>query len=133
MIYATPEPDSGDQQVLEQIHALRTDLAFDEVISEFGLPERVADELFDAALGYRIRRSTYVRRAEIEQRTATRDLARLTEAGLLLPVGETKGRHYVMGERLVGLQRAVLETRPPLTDPYPWMRERLASVPTPVR
>jgi Fic family protein len=107
--------------------------AFDEVISEFGLPERVADELFDAALGYRIRRSTYVRRAEIEQRTATRDLARLTEARLLLPVGETKGRHYVMGERLVGLQRAVLKTRPPLTDPYPWMRERLASVPTPVR
>lgn len=106
--------------------------AFDEVISEFGLPERVAEELFDAAIGFRIRRSTYVRRAGIEQRTATRDLARLTEVGLLVPVGETKGRHYVMGERLAGLRRAVLEKRPPLADPYPWMRERLASVAAPV-
>ncbi|TCN43946.1 Fic family protein [Kribbella orskensis] len=107
--------------------------AFDDVISQFGLPERVADELFDAALGFRIRRSTYVRRAAIEQRTATRDLARLAEVGLLVPVGETKGRHYVMGERLAGLRQVVLEKRVPLVDPYPWMRGRLASVATPVR
>lgn len=108
-------------------------LAFDQLIEQFGLAERVADELFDASLGFRIRRSTYVRRAEIEQRTATRDLARLTELNLLRPVGETKGRHYVMGERLASLVQDVLSTRERLVDPYPWMRERLAGAATPIR
>jgi Fic family protein len=107
--------------------------AFDKLIEEFGLAERVADELFDASLGFRIRRSTYVRRAGIEERTATRDLARLTELNLLRPVGETKGRHYVMGDRLVELVQKSLSTREPLVDPYPWMRERLAAVATAIR
>ena len=108
-------------------------LAFDELIAEYGLAERVADELFDASLGFRMRRSTYVRRAGIEERTATRDLARLTELELLRAVGETKGRHYVMGDRLAELVQGALSTREPLIDPYPWMRERLAAAPTPIR
>ncbi|MGY4772819.1 Fic family protein (plasmid) [Kribbella sp. CWNU-51] len=108
-------------------------LAFDELISQFGLAERVADELFDASLGFRMRRSTYVRRAGIEERTASRDLARLTELGLLRSVGETKGRHYVMGDRLADLVQNALSTREPLVDPYPWMRERVAGAPTPIR
>jgi DNA-binding IclR family transcriptional regulator len=86
---------------------------------------RVANELFDASLGFRIRRSTYVRRAGIEQRTATRDLGRLTELGLLQPVGATKGRHYVMGELLAAIRQDALASRTPVADPYPWMRERL--------
>ena len=106
--------------------------AFDLVIEQFGLPERVADELFDATIGFRIRRSTYVRRAGIEQRTATRDLTRLTQLGLLRPVGETKGRHYVMGDQLAVLRQGVFENREPLVDPYPWMRDRLAGASTPV-
>lgn len=36
------------------------------------LPERAADPLFDAALGLRVRRPTYVKCAQIEERTATR-------------------------------------------------------------
>jgi Fic family protein len=108
-------------------------VAFDELIEKFGLAERVADELFDASLGFRIRRSTYVRRAAIEERTASRDLARLTELGLLRPVGETKGRHYIMGDKLAELVQDLLSTRDRLDDPYPWMRERLAAVPTAIR
>lgn len=108
-------------------------LAFDELIEEHGLADRVADELFDASLGFRLRRSTYVRRAGIDERTATRDLARLTELGLLRGVGETKGRHYLMGDRLAELVQNLLASREPLVDPYPWMRERLAAVSTPVR
>ncbi|GAA1558303.1 hypothetical protein GCM10009789_09660 [Kribbella sancticallisti] len=106
--------------------------AFDELVEEFHLPERVADELFDASLGFRIRRSTYVRRAGIEQRTATRDLARLTELGLLQPVGETKGRHYVMGPELAALRKKVLEARTPVVDPYPRMRQLLAAAQMPL-
>ncbi|WP_405055734.1 Fic family protein [Kribbella sp. NBC_01505] len=108
-------------------------VAFDDLISLHGLEERVADELFDASLGFRIRRSTYVRRAEIEERTASRDFAKLTDLGLLRPVGETKGRHYVMGDRLAELVQQMLSTRESLVDPYPWMRERLAAVPVAVR
>lgn len=107
--------------------------AFDELIEKHGLAERVADELFDASLGFRMRRATYVRRAGIEERTATRDLARLTELELLRAVGETKGRHYVMGDRLAEVVQNLLSLREPLVDPYPWMRERLAAAPRPVR
>ncbi|WP_427885302.1 Fic family protein [Kribbella sp. GL6] len=106
---------------------------FDEVIDEFDLPERVANELFDASLGFRMRRSTYVRRAGIEERTASRDLAKLTELQLLQAVGETKGRHYVMGGRLTLIVQAALANREPLVDPYPWMRGRLAAAPRPAR
>jgi Fic family protein len=98
----------------------------DVVIADNGLAERVADELFDASLGFRIRRSSYIRRAEIEQRTATRDLTRLTQLGLLRAVGQTKGRHYVMGDQLAALRQRVVENRTALRDPYPWMRARLA-------
>jgi Fic family protein len=101
----------------------------DVVIADNGLAERVADELFDASLGFRIRRSSYIRRAEIEQRTATRDLTRLTQLGLLRAVGQTKGRHYVMGNQLAALRQRVVENRTPLRDPYPWMRARLAEPP----
>jgi hypothetical protein len=51
----------------------------DASIAENGLPERVADELLDASIGFRIRRSTYVRRAQVDVRTASRDLLRMTE------------------------------------------------------
>jgi Fic family protein len=108
-------------------------LAFDELIERHSLADRVADELFDASLGYRMRRATYVRRAGIEERTASRDLARLTELELLRAVGETKGRHYVMGARLAEVVQQVLSSRDQLVDPYPWMRERLAAAPRPVR
>lgn len=108
-------------------------LAFDELIEKHGLADRVADELFDASLGFRMRRATYVRRAGIEERTASRDLARLTDLELLRAVGETKGRHYVMGDRLAEVVQEVLSTRDQLVDPYPWMPERLAAVPRPVR
>jgi Fic family protein len=101
----------------------------DVVIADNGLAERVADELFDASLGFRIRRSSYIRRAGIEQRTATRDLTRLTQLGLLRAVGQTKGRHYVMGNQLAALRQRVVENRTPLRDPYPWMRARLAEPP----
>lgn len=98
----------------------------DVLIADNGLAERVADELFDASLGFRIRRSSYIRRAEIEQRTATRDLTRLTQLGLLRAVGQTKGRHYVMGDQLSALRQRVVENRTRLRDPYPWTRARLA-------
>lgn len=98
----------------------------DRVIEVSGLPARVADELFDAFIGFRLRRSTYLKRAQVDQRTATRDLSRMVDVGLLRAVGQTKGRHYVAGPALHILQSKVLEDRRPLADPYRGLRAELA-------
>lgn len=107
--------------------AARTWTALDELHARLGFPERCLLELYDATLGFRIRRSGFVKRAEVEERTATRDLARLADLGLLVAVGATRGRHYVAGETLKDLRRQVVTAREPIEDPYPWMRGRLVA------
>jgi len=92
----------------------------DEIIATNGLPERVADPLFDAALGSRVTRPNYLKRVEhLEERTATRDLLRLTDLGLLEPHGQTRGRYYLASGELTTIRDALLAARAPLTDPYP--------------
>ena len=65
-----------------------------------GLPERVAGALNDAARGRVLRRSTYQRVTELataekpSEAAATRDLAALVRAGLLLQEGEARSRRY---------------------------------------
>jgi hypothetical protein len=81
--------------------------------------------MFDAMLGYRVRRPTYVKRAQIEVRTATRDLNRLVAAGLLDALGQTRGRYYVAAGELLELQHRVRAGRARLTDPYPWIPSAL--------
>lgn len=98
----------------------------DKLAAEYSLSERITDLLFDALLGYRLRRSTHVKRAEIEERTATRDFKRLVDLGLLRAVGETRGRHYVAAQRLQTLRENVLaDIERRVEDPYPWLRARL--------
>jgi Fic family protein len=111
--------------------AINTWSALDSLCAENQLPERVAFILFDAVIGFRVRRSTYVKRAEIEERTATRDLRRLVELELLRPVGETKGRHYVIGAMLRGVRNEVRRSRSPIEDPYPWLVSRRVESGTP--
>jgi len=102
--------------------------SLDGLIAEHRLPERVSDPLFDAVLGLRVQRSTYIKRTELEQRTATRDLAHLAELGLLDPVGQTRGRYYLAGERLRQLRAAARSTRQPLEDPYPGLMDEVRRV-----
>ena len=74
---------------------------FDEIEREtrrHTLPERTIASLAEAALGFRIRNATYRKLADVSDGTATRDLKALAEAGLLIPRGEKRGRHYVAGE-----------------------------------
>lgn len=99
----------------------------DALVDRHRLPERVTDLLYEAVLGYRIRRASHVRAAALEERTASRDLTRLVELGVLQPRGETRGRHYVAGQVLVELRQSCRERRRPLTDPYPWLRAALAA------
>ena len=84
------------------------------------------DAMFDAVLGYRVRRATYLKRAEVTDQTATRDLAALASEGILMPHGSGRGRYYTAGEPLSQMQERRRSRRAPLRDPYPWMRAELA-------
>jgi len=75
--------------------------------------------LFDALLGLRVTRPSYVKLTELDERTATRDLVHATELGLLDARGERRGRHYVAGEPLRKFQEQLRAERKPLQDPYP--------------
>jgi hypothetical protein len=50
--------------------------------------------LADAVTGLKVRNATYRRAAEISVGAANRDLREPARAGLLLPMGETRGRTY---------------------------------------
>lgn len=97
----------------------------DAVIAERRLPERVAEPLFDALLGLRVTRPTYVRRAELEERTATRDLGKLVDLGLLEARGQTRGRYYVGGSDLMAIQTDLRASRPAIADPFPTLGEEI--------
>ncbi|MBZ4498453.1 Fic family protein [Dermacoccus sp. Tok2021] len=98
--------------------------ALDEIVVDSGVPERSVDALFDAALGMRIRRSTYINRTGVEDRTATRDLSVLVSAGLLRAEGTTRGRYYLPANKL---RVAMSEARGDrtLVDPYPDLLQQI--------
>jgi Fic family protein len=100
-----------------------TDL--DRLLAEHDLPERTMEAMFDAVLGYRVRRAGYLKRAEVTEQTATRDLAALASAGILTAYGNGRGRYYAAGESLKQIQERRRARRKPLRDPYPWMRSKL--------
>lgn len=67
---------------------------------QHGLPERTELALMDAAFNYKVRNGRYRQENEISDVVASRDLKRLSELGLLLPVGEKRGRYYVAAKLL---------------------------------
>lgn len=91
----------------------------DELIGENRLPERVGNALFDALLGLRVTRPSYLKLTDIDERTATRDLVAAANAGLLDARGERRGRHYVAGAPLREIRQQLRSQRTPLSDPYP--------------
>lgn len=101
----------------------------DELAAAHGLPDRTIDAMFDAVLGYRVRRGGYLKRTEVTEQTATRDLAALAAAGTLIAYGNGRGRYYAAGEPLKSIQESRRARRTPLHDPYPWMRAELVERP----
>jgi hypothetical protein len=102
----------------------------DELAARHGLPERTIDAMFDAVLGYRVRRGGYLKRVQVTEQTATRDLAALAETGVLTALGNGRGRYYIAGAPLKLIQDDTRARRKPLHDPYPWMRTKLAAPPS---
>ena len=88
-----------------------------EQIELHRLPDRTWSALFDAAYGLRITNSRYRNDADITDYTATRDLKKLSDAGLLEPRGEKRNRTYVAAPEITALRNATRIKRP-LEDPY---------------
>jgi Fic family protein len=87
--------------------------------SRRGLPERSIPALAEAALGLRIRNGTYRKSADISDNVASRDLKLLSGAGLLVPQGAKRGRHYTASDalRAMGAAAAHGEKRQ-FADPF---------------
>lgn len=96
------------------------------LLQDRSLPERMFDPLFDSALGLRVRRTTYVKRSGLEERTATRDLKQLVDTGLLEPHGSTRARHYLADGDLRALSQQVQRGCRSLIDPYPGLIASIA-------
>jgi Fic family protein len=108
-------------------------VTIDSLVSQHGLPDRAAEALFDALLGLRVTRPAYVKRTDVEERTATRDLSRLVELGLLEPHGKTRARFYSSGAPLREQTEMVRRQRDPLIDPYPTLMAEIQTAATKTR
>ncbi|BBH17767.1 hypothetical protein Back2_20540 [Nocardioides baekrokdamisoli] len=91
----------------------------DDLLSEHRLNERLGAALFDAMLGLRVTRPSYLKLTDLDERTGTRDLVNAANLGLLEARGERRGRHYVAGDTLRQIQTELRAGREPVSDPYP--------------
>jgi Fic family protein len=97
----------------------------EELTTGAELPDRTIVALFDAAMGFRVRSSTY--RAtfedssdEISEQTASRDFRLLVGSGLLVPKGERRGRFYVASSLLADVRKKIIASRDPRDDSDPF-------------
>lgn len=90
----------------------------ENLANDKGIPDRSVPAMYDAAMGLRLRRSAYIRMAEVEDRTATRDLQALVDADLFVPRGERRGRTYSASDSLRELRKQARRYKPAISDPY---------------
>lgn len=83
-----------------------------------GLDERIVSALHDVAMAGRVRRSRYGASEGLSVQQAQRDLKALTERAVLTPVGRTRARYYVAGERFPDAVLELARTPSGLVDPY---------------
>jgi Fic family protein len=79
----------------------------EEEIRKRGLPERSIFALTDAAIGYRVRNTSYRTPADISPNLASRDLQEMVDAGLLIPVGQKRGREYTGSDVLKSIRLGI--------------------------
>jgi Fic family protein len=105
----------------------------DQLARRHRLPDRSVGALCDAARGWRLRRSLYIKTVNasageaITDATATRDLSAMAMAGLLEPICEKRGRYYQPTAELNQVWRAIREGRQsrPTDDPYELLQPQL--------
>lgn len=86
-------------------------------IKKHGLPSRVIFALAEATMGLRVRNATYRSAAEISDAVAGLDLKHLVRSGLLVAVGEKRGRMYAATDLLKQIRE---RSREPRTDEDPF-------------
>ena len=92
----------------------------DEAARRADLPERVIVALFDASMGFRVRNATYRHMADLSEQVASRDLKAIVDAGLLLPRGQGRGRHYVGAAELKEIWSRIHTPHSPADDEDPF-------------
>ena len=91
-----------------------------------GLSDRAAAGLVEVALGFRLRRGSYIQSVlttegeEISDQTATRELQAMVRSGLLTAVGERRGRYYVAAPAVESIRASVRSGRPPRAQEDPF-------------
>ena len=104
----------------------------EQLVARHGLPDRVVAAVCDAARGWRLRRSLYMKISrsaigdEISDAMATRDLSAMAKAGLIEGIGEKRGRYYIATPTLRAVWDVIRTARPvqPVGDPYLTAREQ---------
>jgi Fic family protein len=90
----------------------------------YALPERTELVMMDAAFNYKVRNGRYRQENDISEVVASRDLRRLSELGLLMPVGEKRGRYYLAADPLKEIRsRCTDKTMAP--NPYDIVKGRI--------
>jgi Fic family protein len=111
---------------IEDLGALWSKCA--DAAAQAKLPERVVGGMVEAALGMRLRNASYraiveVTVAEtISELTASRDFKALADRGLLLPVGEKRGRYYLGAAGLKSIWGEIRARRASSRVPDPFVQ-----------
>jgi len=92
--------------------------ALEGVVAQKSLPDRAIAALADAAVGLKLRNSSYRAAADVNEVVAGRDLKLLVDAGLLVKQGENRGRLYVASEEILAVRRRTAEPRKRWPDPF---------------
>jgi Fic family protein len=93
---------------------------FDELevlVGRLGLPERSIVPLGNAALGYRLRNTTYRSQADVTDAVAGNDLRQLVKMKLLVPHGEKRGRFYLASASVKAIRDKFAEPKS-IADPF---------------
>ncbi|WP_433355343.1 Fic family protein [Microtetraspora malaysiensis] len=83
-----------------------------------GLHPRCVSALYQVFVSRRLRRSMYQADESLSQGQAARDLRELAAHDWLSPYGETKGRFYAPGPKMLAIREEFAGRAVPLRDPY---------------
>ena len=89
----------------------------ENMLVDLGLPERLANALYDSVFERDVTTGYYRDLIELSAVTARNDLAAACAAGLLKAEGRTRGRRYLPGNRLLPLIAAALGNVDPELQP----------------
>jgi Fic family protein len=93
-------------------------LRLEKRVDAEGLPPRCVAALYQVFVSHRLRRGTYQADEDLSPGQATRDLRELVRFDWLKPYGETKGRFYAPGPKMMEIREEFAVRVVPLRDPY---------------